>query len=165
MKLRTLISLPLIVLSLAAQGQPLTLTSAECRRMALDTSRQMKRADNDLAIARTDVAVATTNYLPRLDSTGGLEYMFPDMDMMVAKLQMHGMYLAGFQLTQPIYAGGKITAGRRLAKIGERASREQHRMTEAEVIGNADYAYWNYVSVLGKVRLMESYAAMMDTLM
>lgn len=165
MNLRILISpLLLLALGLSAGAERLNLTAAQCREMALQSSRQLKAADNSLEMARLDVGIATTNYLPKFDATAGAEYMFPDMDMMGSKLQMHGMYLAGFQLTQPVYAGGKITAGRRLAKIGQKASEQQRRMTEAEVLANADNAYWNYVSVLGKMALMESYAAMMDTL-
>jgi len=165
MNLRILISpLLLLALGLTAGAETLNLTASQCREMALESSRQIKAADNSLEMARLDVGIATTNYLPKFDATAGAEYMFPDMDMMGTKLQMRGMYLAGFQLTQPVYAGGKITAGRRLAKIGQKASEQQRRMTEAEVIANADNAYWNYVSVLGKVALMESYAAMMDTL-
>jgi len=74
------------------------------------------------------------------------------------------MYVAGFQLTQPVYAGGKIMAGRSLSKIGEKVAAEQYRMTRMDVLANAENAYWNYVSVLGKVALMESYMHLMDTL-
>ena len=38
--------------------------------------------------------------------------------MMGMDLRMRGMYMAGITLTQPIYTGGKITAGKRMARIG-----------------------------------------------
>ena len=77
---------------------------------------------------------------------------------------MRGTYMAGLSLTQPIYAGGKISAARRMARIGEEVAGEQQRMTRMDVLVEADNAYWTLVAVNGKVRMLESYAAQMDTL-
>ncbi len=149
----------------AIASETLELNVAQCRDMALKASEQMRAADNSRRMAGLETKAATTNYLPKIDAMATGTYVFPDMDMMGSTLQMHGMYVAGFQLTQPIYAGGKITAGRSLAKIGERVAAEQHRMTRLDVIANVETAYWNYVSVLGKVALMDSYMNLMDTLL
>lgn len=142
----------------------LVVNAAECRAMALEHSEELRISGNEVAMAGADVWVATTNFLPKIEAMATGTYMFPDMDMMGMKLQMHGMYVAGFQLTQPLYAGGKITAGRKLAKIGKDVSCEQLRLTETDVIANAESAYWNYVAVLGKVDLMRGYRNMLDTL-
>lgn len=149
----------------AIASEPLQINVAQCREMALKTSEQMRAADNSRRMAGLETKAATTNYLPKIDAMATGTYVFPDMDMMGSTLQMHGMYVAGFQLTQPIYAGGKISAGRSLAKIGERVAAEQERLTRQEVIANVETAYWNYVAVLGKVALMDSYMNLMDTLL
>ena len=79
-------------------------------------------------------------------------------------LRMRGTYMAGLTLTQPIYAGGKISAARRMARIGEEVAGEQRRMTRMDVLVEADNAYWTTVAVDRQVRMLESYAAQMDTL-
>lgn len=167
MRIRYIIALCLTVAASLASyaAEPLRLDVSQCREMALKASEQMRGAENSRRIASLETKAATTNYLPKIDAMATGTYMFQDMDMMGATLQMHGMYVAGFQLTQPVYAGGKITAGRSLAKIGERVAAEQQRMTRLDVVADVETAYWNYVSVLGKVALMESYMNLMDTLM
>ena len=84
--------------------------------------------------------------------------------MMGMQLQMRGMYMAGIALTQPIYAGGRIRTGNRLAKIGRESRQENRRMTRMQVIADADQAYWSYIAVTWKVRMLEAYKAQMDTL-
>jgi outer membrane protein TolC len=152
-----------VVTSAPAQ-QALRLSLAECRAMALQYSEDMKRADNQKRQADLDKQIAFTNYLPKLDGSVMGEYMFPDMDMMGVELRMHGSYFAGLTLTQPIYTGGKIVAGNRLAKIGQQVSAEQQRATRMDVLVDADHAYWTYLAVLQKVKVLERYSAQMDTL-
>jgi outer membrane protein TolC len=132
--------------------------------MALQYSEDMKRADNQKRQADLDKQIAFTNYLPKLDGSVMGEYMFPDMDMMGVELRMHGSYFAGLTLTQPIYTGGKIVAGNRLAKIGQQVSAEQQRATRMDILVDADHAYWTYLAVLQKVKVLERYSAQMDTL-
>ena len=77
---------------------------------------------------------------------------------------MRGMYMAGIALTQPIYTGGRIRTGNRLAKIGRESQQENRRKTRMQVIADADQAYWNYIAVTWKVRMLDAYKAQMDTL-
>ncbi len=50
-------------------------------------------------------------------------------------------YLAGVHIEQPIFMGGKIVAGNKMAEIGVEMSRSSKALTEAEVIVAADDAY------------------------
>lgn len=136
----------------------------ECRRLALDNSETLRRAENSLANAELDRKIARTSYLPKFEGSATGVYMLPDLDMMGMKFQMHGAYMAGIQLTQPVYAGGKITAGNRLARIGKEAAAEQLRLTREDVIAGADNSYWTYVSVRAKVEMVRQFVAMIDTL-
>lgn len=165
MKLHKLISVIAILASVTASAtQPLRLSLQECRDMATANSETLRKADNAVRQADLDRGVATTAYLPKIDGTATGLYMLPDIDMMGSKMQMRGTYMAGFQLVQPIYAGGKITAGRKLARIGREAAAEQQRMTRMDVIADADNAYWTYIAVRAKRELMETFISMMDTL-
>lgn len=151
-------------LSGVSAQQPLRLSLDECRKMALAHSEELQKSDNALRQAELDREIAKTAFLPKFDASAVGAYILPDMDMMGMELRMRGTYMAGVNLTQPIYTGGKITTGHRLARIGEETATEQLRMTRMDVLVEADNAYWTYIAVGRKVRMLESYHAQMDTL-
>ena len=161
--MKKLIILLAAALCVAAKAQgPLELSLRECREMALAHNEDLQRADNAFRQAELDKKIAFSAYLPKFDATATGTYM-TDMDMMGMELQMRGMYMAGINLVQPLYAGGKIIAGNKLAKIGREAAEENRRKTRMQVIADADNAYWTYISVGRKVRMLDSYRAQMDT--
>lgn len=164
-KITTLCTLLLLAAAVRTEAQPRVALSLErCREMALEQSEALRQADNALRMAELDRRIATTNMLPNFEGSATGAYMLPDIDMMGAELRMRGTYMAGITLTQPIYTGGKITAARRLTRIGEEAAAEQLRMTRMDVVAEADNAYWTLMAVESKVALLEGYAAMLDTL-
>lgn len=142
----------------------LYLDQQKCRDMALAASEDLQKSENAYAQAGLDRKIAFSGYLPAFDASASAVFVAPDTEMSGMELIMRGTYLAGITLTQPLYAGGKIVAGHRLAKIGEEAAGEQLRKTKTEVIYDADNAYWSYVSVLEKQKMMEALSARMDTL-
>lgn len=148
----------------ASAQQSLRISQAECREMALAHSEDLQRSENALRQAELDRKIAKTAFLPNVEGSATGAYLLPDMDMMGMELRMRGTYMAGINLTQPIYTGGKITTGHRLARIGEEAATEQLRMTRMDVLAEADNAYWTYIAVGRKVRMLESYYAQMNTL-
>ena len=101
-------------------------------------SEELRKAENALKQAELDREIARTAFLPKLDASAVGAYMMPDMDMMGMELRMRGTYMAGINLSQPLYAGGKIATGRRLARIGEQVATEQYRMTRMDVLVEAD---------------------------
>ncbi len=148
-----------------AQDSLLTLSLAECRQMALAHNEDLQKADNDVRRAELDKAIAFSAYLPKADATATGVYMWPDMDMMSGMtFQMHGAYMAGIALTQPLYTGGKIRAGNRLAAIGRDCAAENRRKARMQVLADADNAYWTYIAVCWKVRMLEAYRRQMDAL-
>lgn len=148
----------------AASADTVRLDRTTCRKMALEHSEQLTIAENEVKRAELDRKIANTALLPKFDGSATALYMLPDIDMMGSTLQVRGMYMAGIQLVQPIYTGGKITAGRKLAGIGKKVADEQLRMCRMDIIANADNSYWTYVAVLDKVRLVEAFRNMVDTL-
>mgnify|MGYP004559390149 FL=1 len=144
---------------------PLTLDQKTCREMALESSEDIRKAENEIFKSRLDGKVATSAFLPSVDANGTGIYVTPDQGMSGMDLIMKGTYMAGITLTQPLYAGGRIVTGKKMSKIGEEAAGEKMRMTRAEVISDADNAYWTYVSVQEKMRMVEELKAQMDTLL
>lgn len=161
--MKKLIILFAAVFCVAAKAQkPLELSLQKCREMALTHNEDLQRADNAFRQAELDKKIAFSAYLPKFDATATGTYL-TDMDMMGMELQMRGMYMAGISLVQPLYAGGKIIAGNKLAKISREVAEENRRKTRMQVIADADNAYWTYISVGRKVRMLDSYRAQMDT--
>ncbi len=160
----TMVCIGLAISTNSSAQQTIKLSLKECREMALAHSEDLQQAVNRMKQAELDRQVAVTAYLPKIDGSVMGEYMFPDMDMMGVELRMRGTYIAGLTLTQPIYTGGKINSGRKLAKIGESVSSERQRAARMDALVEADNAYWTYIGVESKVRMLESYMAQMDTL-
>lgn len=150
------------LLSYAQQRFSLTVT--ECRSMALAASEDMKQTELGLRKADLDTKIAKAAFLPKIDGSATGAYIVPDIDMMGMELRIRGMYMAGITLTQPIYTGGRLTAGKKLAGIGRETAAIQQRMTRMDIIEEADKAYWSYIAVSSKVRMLESYIVQMDTL-
>ncbi len=143
----------------------LSLSQEQCREMALQHNEALQQADNELKQAELDKAIAFTAYLPKFEGTATVANVFEDIDMMGMELRMKGMYMAGISLIQPIYAGGKIMAGNRLARLGTECAAENRRKTRMEVIADADNAYWTYIATLRKIEMLQTYSRQMDTLL
>ncbi len=87
--------------------------------------------------------------------------LMPDMDL---ELGLEGVGMAGIQLEQPIYMGGKIRTANQMAQIGESMASENIRLNKANTITETDEAYWQYVSVKEKLASAEKYQALLNGL-
>ncbi len=152
-----------IALATALHAGGINLDSRQCVAMALESSADLKVADNAVEQARLQRSVARTAYLPKFAGSAMLSSLMPDMETMGMTLNMKAMWLAGLNVTQPIFAGGKIIAANKLAGIGLKAATEQRRLTRAEVSADAQNAYWSYVAILAKERMTRSYVAQIDS--
>lgn len=143
----------------------LNLSLSVCRTMALESSDAVKTADNKLRQAELDKEIAFTAYLPNFSGSAGVLYLLEEPDMMGMSMSMKGTYVAGINLVQPLYAGGKIRAGNKLGTIGRECAEESARLERMQTIADADNAYWTYVAVRRKVAMLDSYMQLMDTLL
>ena len=143
----------------------LNLSLSVCRTMALESSDAVKTADNKLRQAELDKEIAFTAYLPNFSGSAGVLYLLEEPDMMGMSMSMKGTYVAGINLVQPLYAGGKIRAGNKLGTIGRECAEENARLERMQTIADADNAYWTYVAVRRKVAMLDSYMQLMDTLL
>ncbi len=152
-----------IAMSMSCAAQVLTLGRDDVRRMALSSDEDAQIADNQVAQARLTREIAHTAYLPNLSGSASGIYRAPDSKFSGMSLEMRGVYLAGINVTQPIYAGGKIVASNKLARINEEIVGEQRRMTRTDIVASADNAYWSYIAVREKVKMMEAYLTQLDS--
>ncbi|MBO4551382.1 MAG: TolC family protein [Bacteroidaceae bacterium] len=150
-------------------SQSLSLSLQDCRRMALEFNEKIKTADNAVKKAELDRQIAFAQYLPKVDgSFTMLHIQDQDLleigDVLDVSLRTRGTFLAGINVTLPLYVGGQLTAANRLAGIGQTVSEEQLRKARMQVIADVDNAYYTLISVRSKVQMLEAYARQMQGL-
>lgn len=79
-------------------------------------------------------------------------------------ITIQGGYIASLSAEQPIYAGGKIIAGNKMAGIGEKMAAENKKLRTAEVLFEADKMYYTYLSIKEKVVLARKYQSLLEHL-
>jgi len=79
-------------------------------------------------------------------------------------VSLSGAYLAGIALEQPVFTGGKISAGNKMADIGIEMADENKSLQQMNTIAEADNAYWTYISVSQKVKLAQQAVDMLEEL-
>ncbi len=78
--------------------------------------------------------------------------------------KLGNIFVGGVTLTQPIYMGGKITAGCRIASRAQAIATENIRLTENQVILNTDEAYMLAVLARKLNDVANSYKELLDEL-
>lgn len=161
-KIITTLALSVVTVS-QLTAQPLSLTLEDCRKLALEHNEQIKTANNAVEKAKLDRQIAFAQYLPKVDgSLTGIH--MKDQDIIGMSLQTRGTYMAGINVTLPLYAGGQLTAANRLAQIGQTVSEEQQRKTRMQVIADVDNSYYTLIAVRSKVQMLQAYAQQMQEL-
>ncbi len=178
-KIISIVAAAAVVYSAAAQTQQLTLE--ECVNLALENNARMRTAEYSMEASRETSREAFTNYFPSISANGiaftanhgmlqhnidlPLSALIPDMPNMNFDISLlkKGSF-AGLNLLQPIFLGGRIVNGNRLAHVGEEVSKLQKRQTEDEVRKDVEQYYWQLVSLHSKHQTLEKVIAMLDTL-
>lgn len=74
-------------------------------------------------------------------------------------------YGAMLSLSQPVYAGGRIVNGNRLARLGVEAARLQQELQEKQTASQVEEKYWQVVSLEEKRKTVDMAVATLDTLL
>ena len=69
--------------------------------------------------------------------------------------------IAGITAVQPVFAGGQIVNGNRLAKVGEDVSRLQLQLSQKEVERQTEQYYWQLVTLKEKLKTIEAVQALL----
>ena len=70
--------------------------------------------------------------------------------------------IAGVQAVQPVFAGGQIINGNKLAKVGEDVSRLQLQLSENEVEKTAEQYFWQLASLQEKMNTLNAADALLS---
>ena len=173
-----------------AQDDPLTL--AACRKLALQRNAQILQSKLAVESARETRAAAFTNYFPHVSATmvgvtalhplaeietsGGnlpvydgnpanlasatqFAYM-PGGTMAMGKNTVAGVLTA----MQPLYAGGRIVNGNRLAEVGVNVALDRSVVTQRDVLVRTEEKYWRLVALGEQLNTLEAYENLLAAL-
>ncbi len=178
---------------IAAPAQELRLTLEECREMALQNNSSAVGAALDLEAARYQKQEAFAEYFPRVSAMGfgfwafdplleiGVKDIFGNNDfsnnlqgLIDSYAPMYGLptsyttlsrgYLAGVSVMQPIFAGGRIVNGNRLAALGVEAAWLQQEVQRRSTSDEIEGYWWQVVSLQEKRELLAGSKEFVDTL-
>lgn len=153
-----------------AVGQAVSLQA--CIEMALQNNAELRNARLDIQMSDEDKASAMTNYFPQVSATGAgfvgaKDLMRGEMEMPALAAMMPGMgsfplsmikkgVVATITAMQPIYTGGRVVNGNRLAAVQQEVRRLQMEMTEKDVRQNVQQYYWKLVSLRGNITTLDA---------
>lgn len=136
-----------------------TYTLDECMEAALQNNVRMKNAKNDLDIAGHEEKNARTKYFPTVSASGGgfladdellnME-LSPGMGMSMVKNGLVG----GVTATLPLFTGGQIVNGNKLARMNVDKYRYLRHQAEYEVQLTVENYFWQAVVAQEKLRTL-----------
>ena len=180
--------------SLNAQPSTLTspLTLDSCLQLARKNNPELRKATLEVEKAKQVKQQAFTNYFPQVSASAlGYHALNPIVDIGLTDignantrellqalyeefgaslgLQNHLAlfqygYTVGVTALQPVYVGGKVVAGNRLARVGVQAAELQQEVQERDVLEEVEESYWLIVGLQEKQQTVEAVAALLDTL-
>ncbi len=160
---------------------PLSLN--ECKQLARENNITLRSARNDIQQAEQQQKQTFTNYFPQVSAMGAgmtanKHLMHADMNLpaeMSAALpagvtlpssidMIRRGFVGNVMAMQPIFAGGQIVNGNKLARVGVEASRLQMEVSEDEVELTTEEYFWQVVSLQEKRYTLESLRKMLQQL-
>ena len=169
------------------------LTLDECLRAAGESNADIRGAALDLRAAELQREEAFAEYFPRVSATGfGFYSLNPLLDIGIKDIlgdnelsnnlqdlittagaefgipprytaMQHG-YLLGVVAMQPLYAGGRIVNGNRLAELGVKAAGLSADMQKRKTLQGIEQAWWQAASLEDKKVTLERVISIMEEL-
>lgn len=179
---KTIIYIALASVTFCAQAQETpvdtVLTLEQCTEMAVQYNASLKKARNSTEIATQLRKEAFTKYFPEISAAGmGIianhDMLQYDVDMpLLQDLGIGPISLglvkrvkaAGIQALQPVFMGGQIVNGNRLAEVGQAVARLQLAQAENEVRLTTEKYFWQLATLKSTRNTLLSAINMLDTL-
>lgn len=166
------------------------LTLDECVELAKANNKALTAADKQSKAARYELKSMRANFFPSLSATGTGLYSTADggLDIPGGRLPVLGadglptggtalfpgvglayeigwIYGGGVTLEQPLYLGGKVRTGYRMAQLGSQMAEQSRRLTESEVIVETSRAYADVVKAREMRLVAERYNVLLTELL
>lgn len=179
----------LIVMPFTGQGQTV-MTLEECIRLAEANNRKIEASEQQLLASGYDRHSVKALFLPSFSLSGNILYstsdgsyssgsgllpvvgadgiptgqsaFFPGLDLSYG---LDWIYSGGINVEQPLYMGGKIRTGYRMARIGNEIAKLNKRLTEADIIVETSRAYAEAVRMQELIQVAKAYHSLLSELM
>ena len=189
---KCLIILALLLSWTAWAQEPLRLSVQDCIDMALENNIELKNSQLEIDKARATKNEARAEYFPTISAQAvafdALNPMFSfgieDIDNAQLRQILYTLYaeyganmglekeysfiqngvILNAMATEPIYAGGRIHNGNKLAKLGIEAAELQEKVKEDEVRLQTETLYWQIVALQEKLTTLDQLDRLLDTL-
>ena len=177
----------------ATASKAQTLSLQDCVDMALGDNVSIKNSRLDIMSAKMQKRETLANFFPTVSASAfgfhslnplfsiGLDDLLGSSDAannlkyyLGTEAEMSGIsttyetlqhcYTAGLTLSQPIFAGGRIVNGNRLAALGEKSAAVQDKIARRDITHEVQSKYWQVVSLEEKMEALEHALALADTL-
>lgn len=192
MKKRYSILFIALLLAVTGWAEPYVLTLDSCLQMARQNNPTLRKAQLEVLKAREAKAQALTKYFPQVQANAfGFHALHPLVEVGIddignaslrdllttlygnygaalgldntLNLFEHG-YTVGITALQPVFVGGKIVAGNRLAQVGVEAAELQAQMAERDGLEQVEETYWLVYGIDQKQHIIDDATALLDTL-
>jgi len=168
------------------------LSVQECIDMALQNNIELKNSQLEIDKARATKNEARAEYFPTISAQAlafdalnpMLTFGIDDIDNAQIRQLLHTLYaeygvnmgldkeysfiqngvVLNAMATEPIYAGGRIRNGNKLAKLGIEAAEYQSKVKEDEVRLQTETLYWQIVALQEKRSTLDQLDRLLDTL-
>ena len=170
-----------------------TLTLEESKQLALQNNYKIKNSSLEVDAAKEKKKAAFTNYFPivsansamfnaqddllQIHTQGGnlpvyngnpatllaptqFAYL-PGSTIGLLKSETYGM----LSVVQPIFAGGRIYTGNKLALLGEDVNKYNSRLSQNEVLLKTEEQYWLVASLDEKLSTIQKYEELLNSLL
>ena len=188
-----LVCLLLLVFPLfAQQSDSLNLSVQNCIEMALENNIELKNSLLEIDKARATKNEARAEYFPTVTAQAlafdalnpMLTFGIEDIDNAQLRQLLYTLYaeyganmgldkeysfvqngvMLNAMVTEPIYAGGRIRNGNKLAKLGIEAAEYQSKVKEDEVRLQTETLYWQIIALEEKNATLDDLDQLLDTL-
>ena len=145
-------------------------TLEQLQQMAVGNNRTLKNARLNVETAKEDRAKAYTNFFPQVSANAVGFHGFEDLiqgsmpageNEMPISLVKKG-FVGSVMAVQPLFQGGQIVNGNKLAALGQEVSQLQLQMTEKDTELQVARYYWQIVSLQSNVVTLDSVKVQLD---
>jgi hypothetical protein len=173
-----------IVVTLSFAGQARAqrvLTLDSCRSLAKEHSRTLQQKDEEIKAAHAKKQQVMTNFFPQVAARGvylhmqkelhlidwdkplgHLNFLIPERLRHLGTVDLRNLWVGNVTAIQPLFLGGKIISGYKMASLAERLQGELRQTAETEVETKLDETYWQVVSLRSKERLLEQLVRLLE---
>lgn len=140
----------------------------DCKQMALKNNVKMQNAVADIQIAEEQSKEAFTQFFPQISSSATAFNLNKALINMQSEGGRTSMLKNGYSVMvtamQPIFAGGQIVNGNKLARLGLEAKKMQRQISQNDVMLTTEQYYWQVVSMQEKMKTITAVKSMLKSM-